>query len=233
MRARPDNGARPGDIAVTLSALEDKLRALELELSNVEQEEARLSSPDQAPAAPSPLSALPAAPPVAAAPPSRSAVPAPPDAHAPPPNQSLPDPPPSSLELAGAVAEARERLFALRAQVSELLRFRDELRTSAQDLIADYQTVIGQNAAPRVVLDAGPFADIGPLASFEQALRGIPDLGDVRVRSFQGGRAELELTLDRPMPLVERIRAVVDRPVRVTGATPDRLTIELEASPSR
>jgi hypothetical protein len=128
------------------------------------------------------------------------------------------------------VAEARERLLALRAQVDDLLRFRDELRSSAQDLIADYRTVLdgGEAQEAGVLLDAGPFGELATLASFEQALTQIPEVQKVHVRSFQEGRAQVELTLDRPVPLIERMRAVLDHRFTVTGAAPDRVTIELE-----
>jgi len=132
------------------------------------------------------------------------------------------------------VADARERLLALRGQVDDLLRFRDELRSSAQDLIADYQTVLdgGEAQETRVLLDVGPFAELATLVSFEQALAQIPEMRDVHVRSFQDGRAHLQLTLVRPMPLIERMRAVLDRRFRVTGAAPDSVTIELEPLPT-
>jgi hypothetical protein len=224
------------DVAATLSALEEKLRALEQELSGADME----SDPGRV-----------EPPPRDAVPPASTVTPPPPR----PPHDRLPPPPPlpqpsplphSSEELARVVAEARARMSELRTQVHDLLRFREQLRGSAQELIADYRSVLdGDAAAPptgvpevpdgsgpvRLLLDAGPFTDLATLASFEQALGRIPEMQDVYVRSFQDARASVELTLSGPAPLVDRMRAVAAHGFTVTDVSHDRLSIELEPAP--
>jgi hypothetical protein len=83
--------------------------------------------------------------------------------------------------------------------------------------VAALEASLDERAAPdrepAVVLDAGPFAGADELSEFERALAGLPGARGVRVRGFEGDRAQLELRLARPLDLVEELR----------GALPDGL----------
>jgi hypothetical protein len=83
-----------------------------------------------------------------------------------------------------------------------------------------------------VLLDAGPFTELTTLAGVEQALARIPDVQDVYVRSFQDERARIELTLSRPVPLVDRMRSALTQRFEVIDVAPDRLAIDIEPDPA-
>jgi hypothetical protein len=80
----------------------------------------------------------------------------------------------------------------------------------------------------RVLLDAGPFGDIGSLSIFEQTLGRIPGVEDVYVRGFEGNRAHLELALGAPVSLVGQLRHVVPLGFSVTEASTERIVIHIE-----
>jgi hypothetical protein len=255
-------GDSQGEVLSTLRALEEKLRALEHELSSAESEldPAGFPSPEAAADdAPPPAPPPPTAPPPPPLAPREPAAWTEPGDPAPPlrlpRRQPLSSLPRSSEQLGDIVAEARARMSELQGQVDDLLHFRDHLRASAQELIADYRQVLDADAALptdgappaaappgadldprrvelggelRVLLDAGPFTDLATLASFEQALTRIPEMQDVYVRSFQDARASIELTLSRPVPLVDRMQSVASQRFEVIDVSPDQLTIDLE-----
>lgn len=54
-------------------------------------------------------------------------------------------------------------------------------------------------AADVAVVDAGPFADLIALRSFEEALMSLPGVQDLRVRRFSHRRAEIQLRLSGPI----------------------------------
>ncbi len=81
-----------------------------------------------------------------------------------------------------------------------------------------------------VTVDAGPFADIATLSSFEQALGHIAEVGDVYVRGFAGDRAQIDVVLDGPVALGEAIERVSPVACRAVAADATTLTVTLGAS---
>jgi hypothetical protein len=53
-------------------------------------------------------------------------------------------------------------------------------------------------ASPEVVVEAAPFADLAALDAFRQAVAAAPGARDVYLRSFDAGRAVLEVRLGGP-----------------------------------
>jgi hypothetical protein len=206
-----------GDVQHTLNELERRLRELQAELA----------APDVAP---------------------RVEEPPPPE---PPPPAEPPAPPPAPRG-------------PLQDQLDELLRFRDQLATAANQLVEDYTRLLEQLEraaqmpaaggwasspaaghmtfpvpppsspssestlfAGTVVVEAAPFDEIGTLAIFEAVLRSIPQAEDVHVRSFEGGRAVLDVRLAGEVPLVFELRRASDHAFDVEHAEPGRLELAM------
>jgi hypothetical protein len=152
----------------------------------------------------------------------------------------------------------------LQDQLDELLRFRDQLATAANQLVEDYTRLLEQLEraaqmpaaggwasspaaghmtfpvpppsspssestlfAGTVVVEAAPFDEIGTLAIFEAVLRSIPQAEDVHVRSFEGGRAVLDVRLAGEVPLVFELRRASDHAFDVEHAEPGRLELAM------
>lgn len=216
-----------GDVAQTLDELERKLRELEHELSAAER----------GPVAPEP--------PPLVDPPARPVEPA------------WEPPRLTPAEVRPVTEQARERLGILAAEVDELARFREQLRTTARELEAEYARLLtrlgtAEPAAPavaepplpqapaeapappaahpfsgRVTLAAGPFADIAALGAFERALAGLPGVADVYVAGFEDRRAAIELELDRPVELAEPLSALAGPEGSVRRTAPGSLVVDL------
>jgi hypothetical protein len=190
----------PRDVSETLDALERKLRELESELG-------------APPAAPGP--------PPAAGP-------------APPP------PPPAGLD-------------ELARQIDDLGRFREQLLRIGRELEDEYARVLArlegpaaaavsappppsvpdpdpdpvpepERASGTLTVDAGPFADLGALAAFEQALVAVPAVTSAEVRGFEGRRAHLQVHLGEPVALEAELQVGIVRSV----SEPGRLVLDLE-----
>lgn len=79
----------------------------------------------------------------------------------------------------------------------------------------------------QVAIDAGPFADVGTLSAFEQAIGRVASVSDVYVRGFDGNRALVDVALAGPLLLVRELRAVLPFAFSVRQAFPDRLSLDL------
>lgn len=82
-----------------------------------------------------------------------------------------------------------------------------------------------------IAVDAGPFSDIATLSGFEQALGSVPGVRDVHVRGFEGSRALIDLTLDRPVALGTELRRTARVAFTITQANAGRLTVAVEPGP--
>jgi hypothetical protein len=143
------------------------------------------------------------------------------------PEAERPEPPAGSGDQGG--------VDALRSEIAGLAGFRDRLEAAAQDLVAEYDRLIDRLTPPpaegerTLVLDAGPFADIAALASFERALTEVVGTEHVRVDSFQAGRARIEVRLERPIALAERLRERLGLPITERETDDGHLVIDVAA----
>lgn len=80
-----------------------------------------------------------------------------------------------------------------------------------------------------ITVDAGPFADIGLLSGFEQALGGVPGVRDVYVRGFEGRRAMIDVTLSQPVALGSELRRSSPVSFSIIAADAGRLSVAVEA----
>ena len=88
-----------------------------------------------------------------------------------------------------------ERVASMRAEVDELMRFREQLEATARELVAEYDKVVTKVTEPAVV-EAGPFDGIGAVARFEQQLRALPGVHEAKVRRYKGGHAVIDVQLE-------------------------------------
>jgi hypothetical protein len=154
-----------------------------------------------------------------------------------PPPQQAP-PPPAPPAAAG-----------LHHQLDELIAFRDRLVRSTNELVDELSRVLAELGAtvpptpapppPRppspdevvfsgpVTIEAAHFADLATLAAFEQAIARAHGVADVAVRTFDTGRATIDLTLAEPVPLGLALRqtAPVGFALTVAGERLVHLTI--------
>ena len=78
-----------------------------------------------------------------------------------------------------------------------------------------------------VAVDAA--VDFRTLCRLGQALTEIPGVGAVDLRAFAGGSAALDLTLTRPVALVEELRRTLRVPIALIEAREGRLSIEVDS----
>src|SRR3954453_17028580 len=103
-------------------------------------------------------------------------------------------PPPPPVAPPPAVTPT-QGVESMRAEVDELMRFREQLEATARDLVAEYDKVVTKVTAPAVV-EAGPFDGIGAVARFERQLRALPGVHEAKVRRYKGGHAVIDVQLD-------------------------------------
>lgn len=81
----------------------------------------------------------------------------------------------------------------------------------------------------RVVVEAGPFADIATLSSFEQALGRLPGAEDVYVRGFADDRAMIDLSLNQPLDLAATLAEALPFRFEVAASDADRITLRVQS----
>jgi hypothetical protein len=123
----------------------------------------------------------------------------------------------------------------LHRQLDELLAFRERLVRSTNDLVAELSRVLtdlgvdvstpGPPATPddlifdgRITVEAGPFADLGTLAAFEQAIAHTAGVEAVAVRALDAGRATIDLQLGGPVALGRGLRQTASVGFTITAA---------------
>ena len=136
---------------------------------------------------------------------------------APPPEPPPPaEPPPPELDLE-ALADAQDLLADLRATIDELGATAGRITVEARAVVEDHGRSLARldlaaRAAARaeeaaaeagrvagtVVIEAGPFAEPGPLLALRDALAAQPGAKDAYVRGVEDGRAVIEVHLAPP-----------------------------------
>ena len=202
-----------GDVQATLNELERKLRELQAELRGSE-------------------AATPAV------------------SEAPPPVTHEPPPPPAPAPARGPLHDQLDELLRFRDQLAEAAnrlvddytRLLKQLERVAQapappTAAVGHVTFPVPEPAPSspesalhagpVVIEAAPFEDIAAVMALETALRAIPHAEDVRVRSFDAGRAVVDLRLGGETALVFELRRASDQGFDVQHAEPGRLELAM------
>jgi hypothetical protein len=131
-----------------------------------------------------------------------------------------------------SVAAAQEEAQSLRRQLGE------RLVALARELDAGTGATLPAPAAPappppelvgpELELDAGPFDALADVMTFEQALRDLPDVTDVYLRQFEDRRVRVEVSVSKPVRLVEDIVARLPFSIDVTPDDAGRAVLTLD-----
>ncbi len=144
-----------------------------------------------------------------------------------------PGPPP-----APPVVPAAPSALAPPAPADPLERFGEQLRASAEQLLAAFDRALaearggeaGEVFAEDVAVEAR--TDLPGLCALSGALGDVTGVHQVELRAYAGGHAVLDVTLDRPVALVRELRRAGGPPLAVLEARPGRLAVEVGAPPS-
>jgi hypothetical protein len=79
----------------------------------------------------------------------------------------------------------------------------------------------------RVSIDVGPFQDFSQLVSFEDAANAIGATGEIAIRRFSGGRAEIDVDLHGPVDLIRELGHRCDLTFDVRTSEEDRIVLDL------
>ena len=139
---------------------------------------------------------------------------------------------------AAAPAPARE------LPVDDLVRFREQLVRSTQQLVGEYTRLLerlGAMAAERqppavsgldatvlsgnVTIEAGPFGSAATASAFAEAVARIEGIEIVASGEAAGGRTAIDVKLARPLPLAAALRTVSPVGFQVVEAGGGRLVL--------
>jgi hypothetical protein len=111
----------------------------------------------------------------------------------------------------------------------------DEFGHDLRRLVASFDRIVAELRGPPtaagyvftgdVAIDA--VVDFGRLCALGRALEQIGGVASVDLRAYAGGRAALDVTLRRPLALVEELRRTMRLPVALIEAREGRLAIEV------
>lgn len=87
----------------------------------------------------------------------------------------------------------------------------------------------GGSGGERLVLDAGPFADIASLLEFEIALRQLPEVREARVHEYVRRRALVDVRLAPARALLDSMRRALPYRFAVVREADDALTLAVDA----
>lgn len=79
----------------------------------------------------------------------------------------------------------------------------------------------------RVSVDIGPFQDFSQLVSFEDAANSIGATGEISIRRFSGGRANIDVDLSEPIDLLEELEQRCDLRFDVRKRSDDEIVLDL------
>ena len=148
-----------------------------------------------------------------------------------------PRPRPSLPPLGRRVEEARATEPAPMAEPAPdtedaFTRFDVALQRATRDLstawdralAAAHGTAEGAIVRGEIFLEAR--ADLPRLCALHRALSAITEVGSADLRAYAGGQAVLDVVVERPVALAERLREVL--PLTVLEARPGRLSVALD-----
>ena len=85
----------------------------------------------------------------------------------------------------------------------------------------------GGDGGRRVTVDVGPFRDFSQLVSFEDAANAIAATGEISIRRFSGGRAEIDVSLNGPVDLLAELKQRFDLDFEVRSSHEDEIVLDL------
>ena len=85
----------------------------------------------------------------------------------------------------------------------------------------------GGDGGRHVTVDVGPFRDFSQLVSFEDAANAIAATGEISIRRFSGGRAEIDVSLNGPVDLLHELEQRFDLNFEVRSRREDEIVLDL------
>ena len=82
--------------------------------------------------------------------------------------------------------------------------------------------------ARSISVDIGPFADFSQLVRFEDAANAIGATGDISIKRFSGGRAQIDVALSEPVDLLRELEENCDLEFRVRSQNDDSLVLDVD-----
>ena len=79
-----------------------------------------------------------------------------------------------------------------------------------------------------ISVDIGPFADFSQLVRFEDAANAIGATGDISIKRFSGGRAQIDVSLSEPVDLLRELEENCDLDFRVRSQSDDSLILDVD-----
>lgn len=89
------------------------------------------------------------------------------------------------------------------------------------------EAAAGAATGRRVNIDVGPFQDFSQLVAFEDAANAIGATGEITIRRFSGGRAEIDVDVHGPVDLIRELGHRCDLTFDVRTSEEDRIVLDL------
>jgi hypothetical protein len=99
---------------------------------------------------------------------------------------------------------------------------------SAQSRVAFAGGQIAGASRRSISVDIGPFADFSQLVRFEDAANAIGATGDISIKRFSGGRAQIDVALSEPVDLLRELEENCDLEFRVRSQDDDSLVLDVD-----
>jgi hypothetical protein len=136
-------------------------------------------------------------------------------------------------EARKVVEDARQRIAEIGARTRALLEHSLTDQTPAEPATTPRRRRARAVKAARrayegtVIVEAGPFADVAQLSSFEDALGAIPSVDDVYIRTFERNRAHFELNVTEPTALIVELQARSAETLNVVASGDGELRLDI------
>ncbi len=134
-----------------------------------------------------------------------------PDAPAPAPQG---EEPPADTELPDEIPTAQKLMLGTPTPPSQPAPPRPEVAATAEaadDGGGETDEALAEPKAKVAFLDAGPFAGLSHLRSFQEAINRLPAVEAARVRRFKGRRAQIEMRMLAPVPVPRELQRLSTR----------------------
>ncbi len=135
--------------------------------------------------------------------------------------------------LLAELERALERIAAGWAEEEAAIESSEELADAvaqpppAPAVPAPAPIVAAVDGARRISVDVGPFRDFSQLVSFEDAANAIGSTGEISIRRFSGGRAEIDVEMRAPGDLLRELEERCDLDFEVRANNDDEIILDL------
>ena len=142
--------------------------------------------------------------------------------------------------LREAAAVNRIASGASRYQGGGVLRVEAALEAALDRIAADwdaFEAEEGEEAGvpdpvlvedPRVSVDVGPFEDFAQLVSFEDAANAIGATGEISIRRFSEGRAQIDVSLSEPVDILRELEERCDLQFKVRSRRDGEIILDVD-----